>query len=318
MEFITKKTTELNQSEKEMMLSLFNITMKRERTLQEFDNQFCKNPLGYSYHTMMLDNDQVVGNDAFIPSYYLVNGERMLFVNAVDTIVSKPYRDFLSFYEMVTSAYDYLRKEGVVFVYSFPNENSYLVELKAKLAYDIGRLSVYGLPFRIGGIRSSLKGLTFLTMGMAMIYAWLSSVFSSSKTSPFQIEKESVTYNATRYERLDKKYQIVQDEQCRFVYKIMIHEGIRTAFIVDVNPKTAKNFNKAVRYLLKHESSNFDLILYVGNYTGCCSGLIKIPPRFSTKNFYFTGFILDETKINQEDIFNLNHWDVNLSNYDLL
>ena len=50
-----------------------------------------------------------------------------------------------------------------------------------------------------------------------------------------------------------------------FAYKVMEFDDVRTAFIVDVFEKTAANFTKAVKYLIKNEKKNFDLVLYVGH-----------------------------------------------------
>jgi len=44
-------------------------------------------------------------------------------------------------------------------VYGFPNDNDYPVFRKAKLMRDIGKLSTYYLPYRIGGIIPKLKFL---------------------------------------------------------------------------------------------------------------------------------------------------------------
>jgi hypothetical protein len=110
MEFIVKKTTELTDTEQEEILLLFNTIFEQERTLEQFKNQFLNNPLGYSYHSMMIDNERIVGCDSYIPSYYLVNGRRLLFANSVDTMVSKPYRDFANLYYMITAVHEYMKK----------------------------------------------------------------------------------------------------------------------------------------------------------------------------------------------------------------
>jgi hypothetical protein len=260
----------------------------------------------------------IVVCNSYIPCHYIINGEYYLFTNSVDTAVSKPYRDFANFYDMVVNAFDYMRKSGVTFTYGFPNDNSYLIFKKAKLFKDIGKLHTYCLPYRIGGVKPNLKVLNLFSKLLCLLWSNVTSFFATRKVAQFKIEKKVENYNATRYKRLDADYNMVKQSDFEFVYKIMKHEGVRTAFLIDVTPKSAHNFNNTVRYILKNERANFDLLLYVGHLPFHCTGMVKLPRKFEPKNFHFTGIVLDK-KIFDDDLFyNINNWDVNLSNYDLL
>jgi hypothetical protein len=239
-------------------------------------------------------------------------------VNGVDTMVSKPYRDFVNFYDLVETAYDYLKKDGVVCDYGFPNDNSYLLYVKAKLGRDVGKLTTYCLPYRIGGIKPKLRPLNGFSFLFVHIYIFFTALFADGKVYYFPIEKETETYNATRYKRLDGKYNIVSHQGNSFVYKLMDYEGVRSAFLMDVLEKSAANFNKAVRYIIKNHHKEFDILLYVGNLPFKRHGLIKVPKKLEPKNFHFTGEILRKDAIDKELFFNIDNWDVNLSNYDLL
>jgi uncharacterized protein (UPF0332 family) len=318
MEFIVKKTIELTDKEKTGILSLFNAVFEKERPLEHFLNQYLNNPLGYAYHSMIIAEGRVVGCDSYIPSYYMVNGRRLLFANAVDTMISKPCRDFVNLYDMVTAVHDYMKKEGVIAVYGFPNNNAYPVFHKAKLMKDIGKLYTYCLPYRIGGIKPALKILNLFSKCFVKLYVSVTALFAGKKVHRFQIEKEPETYNASRYKRLDANYQIINEKGNRFVYKVMEYEGIRTAFLVDVLEKSARNFNKAVKYILAHEHKNMDILLYAGYLPFKTHGLIRLPQKIAPKDFHFTGEILHKKEINNEFFFNITSWDVNLSNYDLL
>jgi hypothetical protein len=318
MEFIVKKTAELTDIEQAEILALFNAVFNKTRILEHFRNQFVNNPLGYSYHSMIIEEGKIVGCDSYIPSYYIINGQRLLFSNSVDTMVDKPYRDFVNLYDMVAAVHDYAKKDGVVCVYGFPNDNAYPVFHKSKLMKDIGVLTTYCLPYHIGSIKPALKTFNCFSQWFVKLYVTFSRLFASKKIYRFAIEKEAQTYNATRYKRLDGNYNIVNNEHGSFVYKIMEYEGVRSVFLIDVFEKSAANFNMAVRYILKNHSKEFDVLLYVGRLPFKCSGLIKLPQKFSPKNFHFTGEILDKEKIDKELFFNIDSWDVNLSNYDLL
>jgi hypothetical protein len=318
MEFIVKTTTELTVAEQTEILTLFNTVFHKTRPLSHFRNQFLNNPLGYSYHSIIFESGKIVGCDSHIPSYYTVNGQRLLFANGADTMISKPYRDFVNLYDMIIAAHDYMKKDGVACVYGFPNDNSYPVLHKSRLTKDIGVLTTYCLPFRIGGIKPALKVFNCFSQLFARLYVRCSGLFASEKVHRFAVEKEAQTYNATRYKRLDGNYSTVNSEHGGFVYKIMEYEGVRSAFLIDVFEKSAANFNRAVRYILKNHSQEFDILLYAGRLPFKCSGLIKLPQKFSPKTFHFNGEILDKEKIDKHVFFNINSWDVNLSNYDLL
>jgi hypothetical protein len=318
MEFVVKQTSELTEAEQTGILVLFNTIFEKDRSLEQFKNQFLNNPLGYSYHSMMIDKGQIVGCDSHIPSYYLVNGQRFLFANSVDTMINKHYRDIGNFYDMITAVHAYMKKEGVVCAYGFPNDNAYPVYTKSRLMRDIGSLATYCLPYRIGGIKPALKIFNWLSIALVKIYIFFTSLFPSKTVHHFPIEKEAATYNATRYKRLDGNYYTASYKDSKFVYKLMNYEGVRSAFLIDVFEKSAANFNKALRYIIKNHHNEFDILLYVGRLPFRFHGLMAIPQKLAPKNFHFTGEILRKGEIDNSLVFDINNWDVNLSNYDLL
>jgi hypothetical protein len=318
MEFIVKRTIDLTDIEQTEIRALFEVIFNKDRPLEYFRNQFVNNPLGYSYHSMIIVEGKIVGCDSYIPSYYIANTQRMLFSNAVDTMISKPYRDFVNLRDMVITVHDYMKKDGVVCVYGFPNDNAYPIFHKAKLMRDIGKLSTYCLPYRIGGIKPKLKIFNWTSIVFVKMYVLLTSLFSSKKIHHFVIEKEADSYNATRYKRLDGDYSEVVYKGCRFVYKLMEYEGVRSAFLIDVFEKSAVNFTKAIKYIIKNHHKEFDILLYAGRLPFRRHGMIKLPQKLAPKNFYFTGEILRKGEVDKDIFFNINNWDVNLSNYDLL
>jgi hypothetical protein len=318
MDFVIKKTTELTELEQYEILNLFNRIFKKERTIEQFQDQFFNTVLGYSYHSIILDDKQIVGCYSCIPAYYTVVDKRYLFTLAVDNMISKEYRGLVYFYRMVTAINDYMRKEGIAFVHAFPNDIAYPVFVKTKLMQDIGSLITYCLPYRIGGIKPQLRALNWLSVLFVNCYVFLMSVLAGKKIHHFSIEKEAITYNATRYKRLDGNYNTANYKGSEFVYKLMDYEGIRSAFLIDVFEKSAANFNKAVRYIIKNHRKEFDVLLYVGYLPFRFHGLIQIPQKLTPKNFHFTGEILQKDVIDKDVIFDIGNWDVNLSNYDLL
>lgn len=316
MDFVVKKTTELTLEEKEQILILFEEVFEKIRGFQEFDNQYLNNPLKYSFHALMKKDGVIVGHNSGIPCYYMVNGEKQLFVCNVDTMIKKQCRGIDNFFDLLMHATNRYKEEGVTMLYGFPNDNSYPLLKSLGLMEDIGKLDTYCLPYRIGGINRWLSCLNELSILFCRTRTALAACFASKQIMDYPIEKESESYNKTRYKRGDGEYSIIRLDRVSFVYKIIIYEGIRTAFLIDVSRKSAMNFNKAIRYIIKYEHLNFDLILYVGCLSFKSCGLVKVPRRFEPKHFNFTGFSLNGK--NKELLFNIESWDVNLSNYDLI
>ena len=315
MRFVTKKTTDLSKVEKQGLVELFNVVFDRRRTIEEFDRQFLNNPEGYSYHTYAEEDGIIVASNTMVPSIYLVNGKPYRFVNSVDTMIEEHHRGLENFYDMIKTSFGDAETAGYDVVYGFPNDNSYELFTKLKFMKDIGKLDTYCLPYRIGGVKKGLGWLNWVSMAVCRLWVQLSFYFASSKRASYIFEKEADSFNATRYNRSDGNYSVVDG---LFAYKVINYEGVRTAFVIDVFEKSARNFVSSIKYLLKKESANFDLILYVGHLTFGSCGFLKFPRKFEPKHFNFTGLILKKGVIDKGLFYEIDNWDINLSNYDVI
>ena len=315
MQFFTKKTTELTLEEKQGLVALFNEVFDKKRTVEEFERQFLNNPEGFSYHTYAQVDGKMVASNTMVPSVYLVDGKPLRFVNSVDTMIAEHHRGLENFYDMIKASFGDSEKHGYDVAYGFPNDNSYELFTNLNFMKDIGKLDTYCLPYRIGGIKKGFGWLNWASMLFCRIWMGCTFLFASSKKATYFIEKEAESFNATRYNRSDGKYSVVEG---LFAYKVMEYEGVRTAFIVDIFEKSAKNFVKAVKYLFKNEKKNFDLILYVGHLTFGSYGLIKFPRKYEPKHFNFTGAILKKSAVDKKEFYEIDNWDINLSNYDVI
>ena len=191
MTIIVKKTSELPESEQIKILELFNSVFNKNRTIEHFRSQFINTALGYSYHVVLYDNDIIVGCFSYIPSYYRIEGEKYLSVLSVDTMLDKKYRGKGYFQDMLSYGIDYIHNDGVAFIINFPNDISYPRYIKTKLRQDIGSLVTYALPYRIGGIKPSLKALNWLSISLVNIFVFLTSLLAGSKAHRFPIEKDT-------------------------------------------------------------------------------------------------------------------------------
>lgn len=318
MEYFCKKTSELTETELGQIATLFTEIFEKEATVDFMRSQYVNNPFGYSYHSIAMDNGRIVGHSSYVPAWFWYNGEKHIFVCGGDTMIAKGYRDGFVFYDVIKNAHKYLKENGVVMNYGYPNDNSCPVLLKGKLTKYIGKMHTYMLPYRIGGIKPSLRWANIFSKLFCRIWVFCSGVFASSKEHSFLIHKDNDSYNPPRYKRFGGEYSHAKLKHGDFHYKIKEHEGVRTAFIMDVFPKSSRNFVDAVKYLFKHHSREFDLVLYPGELPFKVTGMIKLPRRVEPKNFNITGNILDKKVLDETLIYDIKNWDTNLSNYDLI
>jgi Acetyltransferase (GNAT) domain len=318
MEFLVKKTSELTQAEQKGILDLFNDIFHEHRSPKEFLNQYQNNVLGFSYHSLIIENESIVGANAFVPGYYIVQGEKHLFAVSIDTMIRKSHRGIENFYDLVNNAFERLKADGVAFVMGFPNDASYPVFTATNLMPDIGRLDTFCLPMRIGGIKNGLKFLNGCSNLFCRCWLTVSSFFASEKICTLPIHRDSETFNLTRYKRMDGDYRQVNLPGLEFFYKLKTIEGIRTATLIDVTQKSEKNFCRAARYIVQHEKQHFDSLLFVGHLPFANIGMIKVPKKFEPKTIYFNGISLQKDALDFETICNIGHWDVNLADFDLI
>ena len=321
MELVVKKTTELTAVEKQELLDCFvEVFVEHERSMEEMCNQYMNTPMGYCVHALCYDENKLVGAHTAFPSYYWYGINRVKTYFTGDTMVKKGYRDGFVYLDLVHGITKYMKQEGYVFSFGFPNENSYPVVKKAKLGKDIGRLDTYILPYRIGGVRKGLGWLNPLSKLFCNLWLSLSGIGLSDELYLPLIHKDDESYNVSRYKRMDGNYCHVESEKIEFYYKVKEHEGVRTALLIDVVGKTERTFHYAVKYIMRKEKKDFDLLLYVGHLPKSFrkTGLVKIPRRFEPKHFYMTGSILAKDQIDEKEYFDITNWDVNLSNYDVI
>lgn len=320
MAFITKKTTDLTLDEKNSISMLFEEVFKEPCSVESFVDNYTCNFKGYSYHTLFLEDGKVVGVNSMVPIEYSVNGKRMLFVNAGGTMIAKSYRGIDNFCELIDESFNFIQNEGYNAYIGFPNDNSYPLYLGLGLMDDIGELDTYILPCKIGKFKKQLSFLDSVSFGLSKLYVKTIGIIGrwKHKAATYSIEKCLDTFEQFRYKRNQEDYiRLSLNNQGAAYYRVKMHEGFKTAFIVDVIGKTAENFRETVNTIMSREKNRIDLILYVGKLPFGMTGLIKVPQKYVPKRFHFTGHILNNS-IEKTLFTDIQYWDINLSNYDLI
>ena len=84
--------------------------------MEYYGNKLCIS-VRYLFFSIFVDGGRIVGMNSYVPVYFIVCGERMLFATSVDSCVEKGYRDFFNYNDMVLTAYSHLKEAGVKFVW---------------------------------------------------------------------------------------------------------------------------------------------------------------------------------------------------------
>jgi hypothetical protein len=321
MEFCLKKTNQLTLTEKERICSLFQEVFGCEKPLAKFNAQFERNAFGYSYHGLMLDEGRIVGCYSTIPFHYHYFGKIEVFAESVDTMIHPDYRgSSLNLKTMAESVYAALVNDGIPFVFGAPNERIYPIR-KRKLEWiDIAELDFHILPIKIGSLKKSFRILDFASRSFAILINAVCRGGETSTwipTSPLPIEKANgEEYASYRFQQYDKdQYKIILKNDGYFVYKVEAADGIKTGLLLDVFPLNRKNFQTAVAHIHRMEHATIDAIVYVGNLNFQPLNLYKVPIRQRPRKVRVTGRILIADKVDKR-IFEIDNWNLNLSNFD--
>lgn len=314
---LVKKTTELTTEEINRINRLFLDVMKHTRTEEGFKRLYLNTPLGYSYHIMLMEGEELIGFHSGLPFYYLNNGKRFIAGLGIDTMTAVGHRDFFNVRDMFVACEKAMKKEGCTLRIGFPNDNSYPVLKKGFKYKDIGKLDTFFLPIRIGGVKPSLRILNPFSRLFAWCVIQWSRFSKNNQLCEYQYQKEHSTFDKGRYNWYDGNYQTVEIGDVTAHYKVSNHEGVKTAFIIDVTPRSKRMFDAVVREVYKREGKSIDLIMYVGHLTFSPMSLIKMPHKYEPKHFNFTCKPL-EKEVFDDSLYDIDNWDVNLSNYDLI
>lgn len=321
MELIHKTTSELSPKDISNYCDCFSRVFHKEKDPAVFQSEFANTCLGYSFHSLLLDeNGTVMGGYTSIPMLYEVDGTEMLFAFGVDLMIDESLRDDVSNLLSIIKANDRVLKEaGVKCFYGFPNDNSYKVNLAFIRMKDICSLKTYLLPWRVGAVKPSMKVLNPFSTLFAKLMVSISKLSNNKTVIEHPIHKKRPEFDDKRYQWFNStEYRHFKDKDMSCHWKVSKFEETNAAFLMDVYPMSKYNFDKAVRIAYKDCKNEVGLLLYVGYLPFSPCSMIKVPLKFAPKNFHFVAKLLDKNSLSKDMVYNGYNWDVNLASYDLL
>jgi len=313
---VLKRTCELSRLEKEQFCLLFARVFPGTLSLAEFDRKYLCTPLGYSHHGLMLADDALIGAYNLIPYTYNYFGMPVLFGLSVDLMIAEDHRGGpFNLLRMAMMAESAVARDGVAFVFGFPNQNAYEFTRRVLGWADIGRLNFYVLPWNIGAVVPRLGWSNVLSR--TAVRGILSVPRLTRQTrGDFAIEKASdACFNRHRYDGQHNLIRLHGDGTC--VYRICREdERMRVAFLIDVMPLTPKCFTAAVRAVHRAAAHHADVLLYVGRLPFRPGGCLRVPSRWEPRRIRMCGKILRREMVD-ERVLDIANWNVNLSNFDV-
>lgn len=314
---VFKKTNQLSNSEKQQIIDLFFRVFKKKRDIPLFDRLFLNTYKGYSYHGLLLSNDAIVGTFNAIPYRYSYFHQDREFALSVDTMIDVEHRGGggANLVRMAKLVYEAMIKDGIALILGFPNEYYYQHEKRILGTSDIGELDYYILLRNIGRVIPKLQLLNPLSRLFTKIVSSL-PLLPIKTTCKHNIAK--TVDDKFKSHRYDNSYsQINLGDGAKCIYKIYQEEGgIRALYIIDILPLTPRLFAKAVKKIYKATAKSIDVMLYVGKPPFRPFGLIKVPNSKKTQRIRMTAKILNPELVDNS-IFEINNWNVNISNFDV-
>ena len=310
-------TSELTGDTLSRITESFNSVFKKDYPVNYFVDKYSNSSLGFSFHGLLYYNESIVGSFSVIPKKYQANNKHYTFGLACDAFILEEHRkDELFLKKMHQSVVERLAEFQVSFVFSIPNDIAYPYWKYMVKYKDIGEMNYYVYPVNIGALVSSLKFLNPLSSFFAGAWSGILPLFKNEKQlyAPqtnicLHIDEEYLA------QRFNSTYTtITLSSTQKFTYKIIEEDGIRVAYLFHLSPSTTRCLNKAMSVLLK-QKKNFDVVMFIGNWSNKPLSLIKVPREKEPRKQRFIGTILDANNC-PEGVLNIKNWRLSLSDFD--
>jgi len=315
-DFVFKTTDQLSQGDKSQICELFCEVYGKNMSREDFDRKYLCTPLGHSYHGLMMVDGRIRGAYNTVPYHYTYFGRETTFALSVDLMVDREHRGGpFNVSHMAELVYRAMRDDGIGFVFGFPNEASYLCVKKLLGWKDIGELDFYILPRNIGALIPRLRLINCLWHLAAAAWVRWPQVRDGAAAT-YNIQKVcDAGFEAHRYNGQHHRIDVGEGGKC--VYRTYTEEdGTRVLYVLDVHPLGRAFFQEAVQQLYRRHSKSMDIMLYVGRLAFDPRPLLRVPASRRPKPVRMCGRLLAPGAVDDR-VFNMENWNVNLSNFDV-
>ena len=354
--YAVKTTDQLTASEILQLRELFTEVFHKPFPEDVLRRKYSGSRLGYSFHSLMLDEDRIVGVFSAIPVRYRFFGKPVLFAPTADLMIAQPYRGPVKQLQTLGQGlFEKLKEAGAAFVFACLREEMKMVHQAVSRWRTVGKVFYYVAPLRLpycapAGrlIRWGLVGLHSLEdAGQALSPASYAPdqagrrkrlphthsprLQESAGAGKWPIEKiNDRQFAQYRYHVFPAPYQTLSlaggaapVPEAGAVYTTELFyplegmpSGIRLGLLLDVWPLDRPTFDRAVAEIRRREP-RLHFLAYQGRLPFRPREMFRVPARFEKKAWFVAGRILRDDLVDDR-IFDISLWNINLSNGDLV
>jgi Acetyltransferase (GNAT) domain len=309
--FQVRTTNELKPFEITALAQLFEVVFGKRCPEDLFVRKFARSPMGHGIHSLMFLNGELIGAFSAIPVRYRFFGNTLTFAITADLMIQPKHRGPVSrVQKLANGLYDALTREGVAFVFCCLRDQVFQLHHALSGWQAIGKVSYYAAPSNV--------------VARSAVRAWNRRA-PQPPDLPYEIAKIADTvFTDWRYGIFPTRYTTVNlSGGATAIYAIDLYYPItgiprqlRTGILIDVSPLNKVNFDAAVRQIREQEP-RLKVLAYQGYLRFQPSDIIRIPAKYEKQPWTLGGKILIPEQLDVR-IFDLNNWNINLSNGDLV
>ena len=315
LNYVFCAVNELTDENIEQYVKLFNVTFPEPLSKQEFLDKFTRR-MGTNAYFVFLRHEThgIVGSIGAIEVPYWFEGRQYRFALTVDGMIASDHRsDWLALKRMHDLLTTELERLGFVYLFTKPNNNSYLYLKKLIGLSDIGELTTYGFllrPFR--RLNRRLAWLDVPWMGLVKAIAWLCSRGTPvTETGPGRVHPLIDAANAeirrtrdaaflnTRYG--DERYRWIECRGHIAIYTIRRYSGWSACFVLEASQFGFRDWMAMLNYLLKRHG-DIEVVLRIVGRPRTHLPLIRIPAFLLPNKFHVVGKSIGKTVLPQSAI----------------
>jgi hypothetical protein len=320
-EFQVRTTGELRPEEIAGLTRLFETVFAKPCPEDVFRRKFAGGGPGGSVHSLMFLGGELIGAFSAIPLRYRFFGRTLLFAITADLMIDPRHRGAISRVQRLAEGmYQRLAGDGVAFVFCCLREEIFQFHKAVSRWRAVGKVHYYAAPIRLpylgpasSVVRASVRIWNRLSPGPAQL-----------GDAAFEIEKvNDAAFAAWRYGIFPSGYVTVALRGGTAVYATELYYPIagvppqvRLALLIDVAPLTQASFDEAVLTIRRREPG-LTVLAYQGSLPFRPCEMIRIPEKYEKPSWTLAGRVLRPDQVDDR-IFELRHWNINLSNGDLV
>ena len=305
-----KTTGELTPDEIAQLRQLFTDVFHKPFPEDVLHRKYAASCLGHSFHSLMFDEDRLIGAFSAIPVRYRFFGRTILFAPTADLMIVQEYRGPVKRLQVLGQGlFEALREAGIAFVFACLREEMKMVHVAVSRWRTVGRVFYYAAPGNAAArwaLRMRPRGPETGGAGKWPIEKINDEEFAQYRYGIFPAPYRTVTFPGGS--------AVYATE---FFYPIEgLPPSLRLGLLLDVWPLEESVFNQAVSEILRREP-HLHVLAYQGLLPFRPREMFRVPARFEKKAWFLAGRILRDDLVD-ERIFDIVNWNINLSNGDLV